>query len=74
MTNLYFLIAAVIAQIFNPTTEFVMPAGTPTNKGKRQTETDPVITERKTKNAYSNSKAYKTFSLFTQKIIVFYFF
>ena len=30
--DLYFLIPAVIAQIFNPTPEMEMPNGTPTNE------------------------------------------
>ena len=31
MIDLYFLIPALPAQIFNPTTEFAIPIGTPTN-------------------------------------------
>ena len=40
--NLYFLIGAVIAQIFNPTEEFVVPIGTPTQEVKVKIEMHPV--------------------------------
>ena len=41
--DLYFLILAVIAQIFNPITELVIPMGTPTKEVNAQMETHPVI-------------------------------
>ena len=37
--DLYFLIAAVNAQIFNPTAEVAIPIGMPTNKAKAEIET-----------------------------------
>ena len=37
--DLYFLIPAVIAQIFNPATETVIPIEMPTNKAKAEIET-----------------------------------
>ena len=45
--DIYFLILAVIAQIFNPTAELVMPTGIPTKEGKVEMETHPVIVETK---------------------------
>ena len=41
--DLYFLILAVIAQIFNPITELVIPMGIPTKEVNAQMETHPVI-------------------------------
>ena len=43
--DLYFLIPAVIAQIFNPTAELVIPIGT--KEAKAEMETHPVIVEAK---------------------------
>ena len=43
--GLYFLIPAVIAQIFNPTAELVMYTGIPTKEGKAEIETHPVTAE-----------------------------
>ena len=37
--DLYFLIAAVITQIFNPTSELVIPIGTPTKEAKAEMKT-----------------------------------
>ena len=45
--DLYFLIAAVIAQIFNPIAELAIPIGIPTKKAKAEMETHPVIVEPK---------------------------
>ena len=45
--DLYFLIAAVIAPIFNPNAELVIPLGTPTKEAKTEMETHPVIVEGK---------------------------
>ena len=44
---LYFLISAVIAQIFNPIAELVAPIGIPTKEGKAEMETHPGIVELK---------------------------
>ena len=41
--DLYFLIAAVIAQIFNPTAELAIPIETPTKGAKTEIEIHPVF-------------------------------
>ena len=41
--DLYFLIAAVIAQIFNPTAELAIPIETPTKEAKTEIEIHPVF-------------------------------
>ena len=43
--DLYFLIPAVITQIFYPIAELVIPIGIPTKEGKSELETHPVIVE-----------------------------
>ena len=45
--DLYLLIPAVIAQIFNPIVELVIPIGIPTKEEKAEMETHPVILEAK---------------------------
>ena len=45
--DLYFLIAAVITQVFNPTTELTIPVGIPTKESKAEMETNPVAVELK---------------------------
>ena len=45
--DLYFSIPAVIAQIFNPIAELVIPIGIPTKEAKAEMETHPVIVEAK---------------------------
>ena len=45
ITDLYFLIPAVITQIFNPVVELVIPIGITTKKAKAEMETHPVIAE-----------------------------
>ena len=44
---LYFLIPAVIAHIFIPTVELVIPTGTETDETNAEIETQPVIFEAK---------------------------
>ena len=41
--DLYFLIPAVITQIFNPVGELVIPIGIPTNETEAEMETHPII-------------------------------
>ena len=41
--DLYFLIPAVITQIFNPIVELAIPIGIPTKEAKAEMETHPVI-------------------------------
>ena len=43
--HLYFLIPAIIAQMFISTEELVIPTGTQTNEANAETETQPVIAE-----------------------------
>ena len=45
--DLYFLISAVITQIFNSTAEVAILAGTPTKEAKAELETHPVTVETK---------------------------
>ena len=45
--DLYFLIAAIIAQIFNTIVELVIPKGIPTKDRKAEMEIHPVIVESK---------------------------
>ena len=41
--DLYLLIPAVIAQIFNPIAKIVIPIGVPTKEAKAEIDTHPVI-------------------------------
>ena len=45
--DLYYLIPAVIAQIFNSVAELVIPIGIPIKEAKAEMETHPVIVEAK---------------------------
>ena len=45
--DLYFLILAVIAQIFNHTAELVIPKGMPSNEANAEIETQPLTAEVK---------------------------
>ena len=45
LNDLYVLIPAIIAQIFNPIADFVIPIGIPTKEAKAEMETHPVIVE-----------------------------
>ena len=45
--DLHLLIVAVIAQIFNPIAQLVIPIGISTKKAKAEIETHPVIVEPK---------------------------
>ena len=48
--DLYFLIPAATAQIFNPITELVIPIGTPSKEANAEIEIHPVIVEGKIRN------------------------
>ena len=48
--DLYFLIAAVIAQIFNPIAELVILIGIQTKEAEAEFEIHPVIVEAKISN------------------------
>ena len=45
--DLYFLITAAIAQIFNSATKLVILIGAPTKEAKAEIKTHPVFTETK---------------------------
>ena len=45
MNDLYFLIPAVIAQMFIPTAEVIMLIGTQTDEANAEIETQPVFVE-----------------------------
>ena len=45
--DVYFLIPAVIAQIFNPIAEFVIPVQVPIKEAKAEIQIHPVIVEAK---------------------------
>ena len=49
IVGFYFLTPAVIAQIFNPITELVIPIGIPTREAKAEIGTHLVIVEAKIK-------------------------
>ena len=48
--NLYFLILAVIAQMFHPTAEHVIPIGIQTNEQSAEIKTQPVTAEARISN------------------------
>ena len=63
--NLSFLVPAVIAQNFNPTSELVTSIGMPINEANAEIETQPLTVETETKkNAENNSKPYTLFYAF----------
>ena len=45
--DLHFLILAIIAQVFNPVTELVIPIGISTKEAKAETETHAVVVKDK---------------------------
>ena len=49
--DLYFLIPGVIAQIFNPIAELIIPTGIPIKKVKAEIKIYPVIVEAKTRKS-----------------------
>ena len=53
--DLYFLIPAVIAHIFNLTAEFAMPTGTPTIEANAEIGTQPLTAEMKTRKCSENN-------------------
>ena len=55
----------MIAQIFNPTAELVIPNGAPANEADTEIETQPLTVEMKKENVQSNSKPSTLFMLFT---------
>ena len=72
--ELYFLIPAFDAQIFNPSAELAIPTETPTNERDAETETQPLTVETKTRKYSRKLKSLTTFvMLFAHQIIMFYF-
>ena len=65
--NLYFLIPAVITQIFNPTAELAIYSGIPTKEAKAEMKTHPVTAETKMSNIIQNSTNF--FMLLTHQFI-----
>ena len=61
--NLYFLIPAIIAHIFTPIAELVIPIEIPTKEAKAETEKQPVIVEITVSVQY-NSKLHKFLCFF----------
>ena len=61
ITDLYFLIPAVIAQIFNPIAELVIPTGIPSKEAKAEIEKYPVIEEAKIRKCSIQFKSIQTF-------------
>ena len=57
--DLYLLIPAVIAQIYNPTAELAIPSATPTKEVNAQIKTQPLTAETKTRKF--NLKPYRYF-------------
>ena len=49
----YYLIPAVIAQIFIPAAELAIPTGTQTNEANAETETQPATVEDKTSKRFT---------------------
>ena len=47
LIELYFLIIAIIAQVFNPTAEIAIPTGIPIKEAKAEMETHPVTVKAK---------------------------
>ena len=52
--DLYFLIPALIAQIFNPIAELVIPIGIPIKEAREEIEIHPIIAEAKIKSVQYN--------------------
>ena len=66
--DLYFLIYTVIAQIFNPITELLIPKEIPIKEEKAEMETHPIILEAKIKKFQYSLEFYKPFSAFYTSI------
>ena len=62
--DLYFLIPAVIAEIYNPIAELVIPVGIPTKEAKAEMKTHPVILEITRSKWSIQFKALQTFLCF----------
>ena len=61
--DLYFLIPAVVTQIFNPIAEVVFPIGIPIKEAKAETEVHAVILEAKIRKCSQFTLCYSQFIL-----------
>ena len=66
--ELYFLIPAVIAQIFNPTAELVILIGISSKEAKAEIKIHPVIVETKIESVQYSLKLFKPFCVFYSSI------
>ena len=66
--DLYCLIPAAIAQIFNPIAKFVISIGVPSKKPNAEIEIHPVIVEAKIRRFQYNLELYKPFCAFYSSI------
>ena len=62
--DLYFLIPAVTAQIFNPIVELVVPTRIPSKEGKAEIEIHPINAETKIRKCSIYFKTPETFLSF----------
>ena len=69
-----FLILAIIAQIFNPTPGLAISTVIPTKEGKGEMETHPLTVEAKKADVQHNLNLCNFFVLFTDQLILLYFF
>ena len=61
--DLYFLIPAITAQMFNPTAELIIPTGISTNEGNAEIETQPVTVKARIQhnlNIYMSSYTFNS--------------
>ena len=70
--ELYLLIFAVIAQVFNPIARLAIPKGIPTKERKAKNEAHPVIAEAKIRKCSIKFRVVQTFLCFL--LILVYFF
>ena len=66
---MFLLVPAVIAQIFSPIAELIIPIGTPNKEAKAEIEIHPVIAEAKIRKSFTT-----LFLLSTYQFILLYFF
>ena len=71
--HLYFLISAVIAQIFNPIAQLIISIETPSIEAKGELERHVVAAKAKESVQYS-LESYKSFALLTHQFFLVYLF
>ena len=72
--DIYFLIPGIIAHIFNPIAELVIPFRIPTKEEKEEMEIHPVTVEDKIKKFSVQFRVVQKFLFFTNQFISIYFF